>query len=431
MERIQSLFGIFAVLAMAWLCSESRRRIAWKTVLGALALNFFFASLIFLLPQSTAVFLWLNKAVIKLLSFANQGAVFLFGVLALGPGDKGPAGEASLGFFMAFQMLPAVIFFSALMSLAHWLGWIQPLIRFFAVLFKRLIGLSGAEALSVSSNIFVGIEAVFPIRPYLETLTRSELFTVMTACMATVASTTLAIYVSFLKDILPTVAGHLISASILAIPAGVACSKLMIPETGEPLTLGHIPEARDEKRPHFMEAVTEGAMEGVRLAVGIGALLIAVLGLVALLNFTFQKAAAFLPGGATISIEKVLSWVMLPFAACLGISGQDLTLAAQLLGERWILTEVVAYRDLAKMAAEGAIRDSRTVVVMSYALCGFTHVASLAIFVGGLSALVPVRKSEIAQLGVKALFAAFLATVITGSFAGLFLVSAHPTALWR
>ncbi|MCB9799497.1 MAG: nucleoside transporter [Candidatus Omnitrophica bacterium] len=428
-ERLESLTGILFLMMLGWIFSETRRAISWKTILSALALNFLFAALVFLLPQSTAVFLWLNRAVLKLLSFSTQGSAFLFGSLAVSPGAQGPAGEPSLGFFLAFQMFPALIFFSALTSLAYRLGLIQPIIRFFAVIFKKLMRLSGAEALSVSSNIFVGIEAVFPIRPYLEGLTRSELFTIMTACMATVASTTLAIYVSFLKEALPSIAGHLISASVISIPAAVIFSKLMIPETNVPSTLGHIPASKEKEASGLMEAVTEGAMEGLKLAAGIGALLVAVLSLVALANFILQRTAGFLPGHPALSIEKMLGWTMIPFVKAMGISAHDLLPSASLLGERWILTEVVAYRDLAQMAASGLIGDARTLVVMSYALCGFTHMASVAIFVGGLSALVPSRKKEIAGLGFKALAAAFLATVMTGCLAGFFFSSGRMTIL--
>ncbi len=421
MQRLISLAGIFILISLAWVFSENRARISWKTVVSALALEILIGSFVFLMPQSTAIFLWVNRVVIKLLSFANSGALFLFGPLALSPGEKSPAGEASFGFFMAFQIFPALIFFSALMSLLYHCGFIQPVINIFAKIFKRVMNLSGAEALSASSNIFVGIEAVFPIRPFLEGLTRSELFTILTPCMATVASTTLAIYVSFLKQALPTVAGHLVSASIIAIPASVLISKIMIPETGEPATLGHIPkESKAGPSSNFMSAVTEGAWEGIKLAVGIASLLIAILGLVALLNYLLHGIGVFLPGKPDLSFEKILGWLMIPFAWFMGIGAHDLFPAAQLLGERWILTEVVAYKDLANFVAAGTITDPRTIVVMSYALCGFVHVASVAIFVGGLSALIPNRQKEIAGLGMKALCAAFLATVMTGCIAGLF-----------
>lgn len=429
MERIISLAGIFILIGLAWLLSEKRMQVSWRAVFGALLLLFGMGALVFLIPQSTELFLFLNRAVLKLLSFASEGAVFVFGSLALAPGETGPAGESSIGFFLAFQMLPAVIFFSALMSFFYYLGWVQPVVRVFAKIFKNFMRLSGAESLSASTNIFVGIEAIFSIRPFLEKLTRSEMFTVITACMATVASSTLAIYVSFLKTALPTIAGHLISASILSIPAAVLISKIIIPETEEPVTWGQVPHDATKRHSNFMGAISEGAWEGLKLAAGIAALLIAVLGLVAGINFLFHRLGIFLPGAPDLTLQKILGWVMIPFAWCLGLSSHDLFPAAQLLGERWVLTEIVAYRDLASMAAQGIIKEARTVLVMSYALCGFTHVASVAIFVGGISALVPSRHDEIAGLGIKALFAAFLATLITGCIAGVFFSTSQTAIL--
>jgi CNT family concentrative nucleoside transporter len=428
-ERLTSLAGIFILVGVAWLCSENRGRIQWKTVFGALVLELAIGALVFLLPQSTGLFLWLNRVVIKLLSFASQGALFLFGALALSPGETGPGGETSLGFFLAFQMLPAVIFFSALMSLLYHFGVIQPFIRFFAVVFKRFMRLSGAESLCASSNIFVGIEAVFSVRPFLDGFTRSEFLTILTPCMATTASTTLAIYVAFLSKALPTIAGHLISASVLAIPASILISKIMIPETDIPLTMGTVPHEKEKRHSNFMGAVSEGAWEGLKLAAGIAALLIAVLGLVAVFNAFFRYGGSFLPGTPELSIEKILGWLMVPFAWCLGIRQEDLFPAAQLLGERWILTEVIAYRDLAGFIASGMIKETRTIVIMSYALCGFAHVASVGIFVGGISALVPSRRDDIAALGLKALWAAFLATLMTGCIAGLFFSSNQARVL--
>ena len=430
MERLISLAGIFILTGLAYVFSEKRASVPWATLAGALALSMTTGAVVFLLPQSKELFLFANRAVLKLLSFSGEGAKFLFGVLALPPGSKGDGGEPSLGYFMAFQMLPAVIFFSALMALLYYFCLIQPVIRLFAVIFRKFMRLSGAEALSASSNIFVGVEAVFSIRPFLEKLTRSEFFTVLTACMATVASSTLAIYVSILKDTFPSIAGHLISASILSVPAAVMISKTMIPETGEPVTMGKIPEEDKDRHSNFMAAIIDGAWEGMKLAAGIGTLLIAILGLVAMLNAFIHRGGLFLPGQPDLSLEKILGWLMLPFAWCLGLSPHDLVPASRLLGERWILTEVVAYRDLAGFVAQGLIRDPRTVVVMSYALCGFTHVASVAIFVGGMSALVPGRRDEIAGLGFKALFAAFLATLITGCIAGVFFSASQGTVLF-
>ncbi len=420
MLRLNSLLGIFIIIAIGFALSEKRSAILWHSVVGAMGLAIGIGALVFLAPGSAIFFLYLNNAVVKLLDISREGTFFVFGALSLSPGEIGLAGEQSLGFFLAFQVLPAVIFFSSLMSLLYFVGLMQPIIRFFAHLFKRFMRISGAEAMSSSSNIFVGIEAVFTIRPYLAKLTRSELFVLLTCSMATTASTTLAIYISFLKQQIPTIAGHLISASIIAIPAAIAMAKLMVPETEQPETMGTMPPQAPSPYSNFMGAIAEGAMEGMKLAAGIATLLIAVLGLVGIANFSIGQAAGLLPGHPTLSIQAILGWTMIPFAWCLGIPSAEILPAAQLLGERFLLTEVVAYRDLAKYAASGLIQSPRTMLIMSYALCGFVHLASLAIFVGGISALIPERRNQLASLGMKALIASFLATLITGCVAGIF-----------
>jgi concentrative nucleoside transporter, CNT family len=420
MERMIACVGLVFLVACAYVLSEKRSTVPWSTVAVAIALQFTIGALVFLLPQTKQVILIVNDAIVKLLDLSREGTLFLFGPLALQPGEASPTGETSLGFFLAFQVLPAVIFFSALMSLLYYAGLIQPIVRVLARLFKRFLHLSGAEALSSTSNIFVGIEAAFTIRPYLASLTRSEMFVLITVSMATTASTTLAIYVSFLQSSLPTIAGHLISASVLTIPAAVLIAKVMIPETGKPQTMGTVPEHVGPQHANFMGAITDGAWAGLKLAAGIAALLIAVLGLVGIINFLLATVGNWIPGGVELSLQKILGWVMVPFAWSMGIPSSEIAPAAQLLGERFILTEVVAYRHLADLAASGAITNPRTILVMSYALCGFVHIASLAIFVGGISTLVPERRDELASLGLKALVAAFLATVMTGCIAGIF-----------
>ncbi len=420
MERVISMLGICILIAIAWAISEKRSSVAWSTVAGALGIQLAVGAIVFWMPRSADFFLCLNNLVVKVLDLSREGTLFVFGALALSPGETGPAGETSLGFFLAFQVLPAVIFFSALMSLLYYIGLIQPIVLFFARIFKRFMRISGAEAMSCSSNIFVGIEAVFTIRPYLAKLTRSELFILLTSSMATTASTTLAIYILFLKQYIPTIAGHLVSASIIAIPAAILISKVMIPETQSPQTMGKLPTQSAPLQSNFMGAVVDGSWEGLKLAAGIATLLIAVLGFLGVVNYVLMKAGGLFPGDIRLSLQAILGWICIPFAWCMGIPGSEILPAARLLGERFIVTEVVAYKDLAGFVASQTIREPRTMLVLSYALCGFVHVASLAIFVGGISALVPARRDELAHLGMKALFAAFLATVMTGCIAGIF-----------
>jgi concentrative nucleoside transporter, CNT family len=368
------------------------------------------------LPISQHLFIWLNDAVIALLDVSKSGTRFLFGPLAAAPGEEG-----SVGFVLVVQVLPVAIFFSAFSAALYHLRVLQIAVRFFARIFHRTMGISGAESLCGAANIFVGVESALVIRPYLEKMTRSELLTVLGTGMATVASTTLGIYVAFLNRPFPQIAGHLLSASILSIPAVVVTTKLLLPETKIPETFSTIPpEAPEMRSRNLMSAIIAGAMDGLKLAAGIIALLIAILGLVALLDKVLGSASKWLGLAEPISLVKILGWLFYPFAALLGIAQADIAEASRLLGERVILTEVVSYQEMANLISTGQLTDPRTVVILSYALCGFAHVASMAIFVGGTAALAPTRRDDLASLGLRALFAATLATLMTGCVAGIF-----------
>ncbi|HTG15813.1 MAG TPA: nucleoside transporter C-terminal domain-containing protein, partial [Blastocatellia bacterium] len=318
-------------------------------------------------------------------------------------------------------VLPIAIFFAAFTSALYHLRVLQWLVRIFARLFHRTLGISGAESLCGASNIFVGVESALVIRPYLEKMTRSELLCVLTTGMGTVASSTLGVYVAFLSGAFPQIAGHLISASVLAIPAAVVIAKLLVPETETPETLAGVPpEDQSTRSRNLMGAIIQGAMDGLRLAAGITALLIAVLGLVALGDKMLGLGSSWFGLAEPLSMVRILSWIFYPFAYLLGVQAGDVPQAARLLGERVILTEVVSYQDLAQLVSSGGLADPRTVVILSYALCGFAHVASVAIFVGGTAALAPSRRDDLAALGWRALLAATLATLMTGCVAGIF-----------
>jgi concentrative nucleoside transporter, CNT family len=272
-----------------------------------------------------------------------------------------------------------------------------------------------------ASNIFVGVESALVIRPYLAKMTRSELLTALGTGMATVASSTLGIYVVALKDSFPQIAGHLLSASVISIPAVIVTTKLLAPEVETPETMSHVPPEDPATRSrNLMSAIIGGAMDGVKLAVGISALLIAMLGLVELVNRILGAVSGWFGMAQPLTLVKILGWVFYPLAALLGIARADIAEASQLLGERLILTEVISYGDLASMIKAGQLTDPRSVVILSYALCGFAHIASVAIFVGGTAALVPSRRDDLAGLGMRALLAATLATLMTGCVAGIF-----------
>jgi CNT family concentrative nucleoside transporter len=411
--NLGSLAGCVALAFLAWAAGGFRRPVPWRTVAGAGLLALLLGVVVFWLPPTRALLLAVNDMVLAVLAAGNAGARFLFGPLALDPGQTSPSGERSIGFVLACQVLPAVIFFASLMAALYHLRLVQPVVRLFARLFHRTLGLSGAEALSGSANVFVGVESAMTVRPYLARMTRSELLTLMTCGMGTVASTTLAIYVMFLRESFPRIAGHLISASVIAIPAAALTSKLVLPETEIPETLGAVPPIDEsEREPGLVAALISGSGEGLKLAAGIATLLIAILGLAAILDLALAYA-----GG--LSLERLLGWAFTPLAWLLGIEGKDVIPAARLLGDRAILTEVVAYQRLGGLASSGELAP-RTVLVLSYALCGFAHVASMGVFVGGTAALAPSRRGDLAALGLRALIAATLATLMTGAIAGVF-----------
>ncbi len=417
--NLYSLVGCVLLLSLAGLTSTDRRRIHLRTPLIGLLVLLGIGAIVFAWPGFAHVMIALNSGVVALVNAAGEGARFLFGPLAAGPGEPG-----SLGLIIAFQVLPAVVFFSVITSLLYYFGVLPAITRWTARWVHRAFHLSGAEALATASNLFVGIESSLIIRPYLNRMTRSELMMILTAGLSTIASTVLAFYVSLLKDVFPLIAAHLISASVLSIPAAVICAKMLVPESDEPATMGQVPATGTlVQTRHWMGSIIHGASEGVRLAVGIGALLIGLLGLVKLADLILGRTSGWVTGWWTapihLELRDLLRWIAYPLVLCLGLNPGDWSEAARLIGERWILTEVVSYQHLAELMKSGAL-SPRSLVVLSYALCGFTHIPSVAIFVGGISALAPERRDDLAHLSWRALWAATLATLLTGAIAGVF-----------
>lgn len=424
MYNLVSFAGIFILMAFAWLLSENRRVVNWRAIIWGCTLQIIFALFIFIVPAGADIFMFINDSLVKAIAVASEGTRFLFGRLALAPGEINAWGEESLGFIFAVQVLPQIIFFASLMAVLYYMGIMSWLIRIFAKVFTGLMKISGAESLCTSSNIFVGIEAMTTVRPYLEKMTRSELCTILTAGMATIASTVMAVYILILQKQFPTIAGHLVSASFLSAPAAIIMSKLLVPETEKPETMGMDVTPYYEKESSVIEAIINGANAGLKLAAGVVALLVAFLGLVALADFIFAGAGGKLNAliGVHIdwSLKGLLGYIFYPFTLVIGVPVSDAFEISKIIGERTILTETKSYMDLAALMEAGILKDPRSAFLATYALCGFAHVASLAVFVGGTAALVPKRTADLAAVGPRALLAATLACLMTAAVAGTF-----------
>ena len=422
--NLVSFAGIFVLLGFAWVLSSDKKNMNWKVIVWGIGLQILIALFIFVVPVGSKLFLVANDIVIKVLDSAGAGARFVFGRLALAPGQVSETGEESLGFILAFQAFPTIIFFSALIAILYYFKIMPLIIRGFAYVFTKLMRISGAESLVAASNIFVGIESTLTVKPYLGRMTRSEICTILTVGMATVASNVLALYVFSLKAQFPTIAGHLVSASLLSAPAALVMSKVILPEKESPETLGMHVRPFYEKEKSFFEAIINGANAGVKMIVGIAALLIAVLGLVALVDLLLSALGAkinLLFGlEGQWSLKAILGYIFYPFTLILGIPPSDAGIISKIIGERAIVTEVVAYKDLATALEKNLLQHPRSAVITTYALCGFAHVASMAIFVGGVSALAPDRTRNIAGVALRALVAATLACLLTACVAGTF-----------
>lgn len=418
-QNLFSAFGVVAFLLIAWGLSNNRRIVNWRVLGVGLSLMVLVSIFIFIIPLGATVFLWVNGVVLRVLDASAAGVQFVFGPLAAGPGAPG-----SIGFILITQALPTIIFFSALMAVLYHIGVMPLLVTLFARLFTKPMRISGAESLSCSANIFLGVESALVIRPHLAAMTRSELCTILAAGMATVASNVLALYAITLKAQFPTIAGHLVSASFLAIPAAIITSKLIYPESETPETMGQHVKPHYDKDPNLFSSVISGSKAGVEVILGIVALLIAMIGLVALLDMLLTWAGVSVGGWfqhpIDLSFKTLLGYLFLPFTFLMGIHVDDVKLLSGIIGERLVLTEVASYQDLAKAMAAGLIHHDRSVLIATYALCGFTHIPSLAIFVGGTAALAPSRLADLSAVGVRALVAATLACFITASMAGAF-----------
>ncbi len=442
---VRGIFGIFLLVGISFLFSNNKSKINWRLVGGGLALQLVFAILIlkgealrsffFPLGWPKDFFSWISYFFVLVLNFTSEGAQFIFGDLA-----KPPGAEGSLGSFFAFQVLPTIIFFASLMSLLYYLGIMQMIVKGMAWIMAKTLGTSGAESLSCSANIFVGqTEAPLMIKPFLNKMTKSEILTVMVGGMATIAGGVMAAYIQILgtayalKNGIPLIeaqqlfATHLLGASIMAAPAGIVISKILFPETAEPVTKGKVKIEVEKNASNFIEAAANGAADGWKLAINVGAMLLAFIALIALVNYLLNgfgdiidiNESLIANFGQPLSFQLLIGLVLQFVAFGIGVPWEDALSFGSLLGVKVVLNEFVAYTEMGTLVEIGKILNGKTILMLTYALCGFANFSSIAIQIGGIGPLAPDRKSDIAALGIKAVIGGVLATLMTATLAGL------------
>jgi len=406
MEQFTGLIGIVVLLGIAFALSNNRKKINLRILGWGLGLQMIFAIFILKLPFGGILFGYLDKAVRKLISFSDAGSDFLFKSFIPDVGYH----VAMINF--AFRALPTIIFFSSLMAVLYHYGIIQVIVKWIARAMQKTMGTSGSETLSISANIFVGqTEAPLMVRPFISKMTQSELTAVMTGGFATVAGGILAIYVMWLGDI-PGIAGHLLAASVMSAPAALVMAKIIYPETEISETMGDMKFDIEQQKTNVFEALGDGASTGLKLAANVGAMLIAFVSLVAMINYLLSFVG--------ISMDGVLGFIFKPLAWTMGVPWEEAGTLGMLMGEKIVFTELIAYGDLKELIASDAISD-RTAIIASYALCGFANFGSIGIQLGGLGGMAPDRKTDLAKLVTKAMIGGALASWLTATIAGLLI----------
>ncbi|MFH0983582.1 MAG: nucleoside transporter C-terminal domain-containing protein [Planctomycetota bacterium] len=432
MGRFTGVAGLLALVGIALALSSNRKRISWRVVLGGTALQFVLALLVLRGRVVRAFFEAIAAGITTILSFTDHGARFIFGPLfdhrAVG---QALYGDASLGFIFAFKVLPTIIFFASLMSVLYHLGIMQRIVQAVAVVMRVTLGVSGAESLAMAANVFVGqTEAPLVVRPFIAKMTESELMTLMTGGFATIAGSVFAAYVAMLGGDDPAAriafAKHLLCASVMSAPAAFVMAKIMVPELGQPLTLGGARVAIEKETINVIDAATRGAGDGLRLALNVAAMLLAFVALLAMCDYPLTKlgewgpVASFLAehGVKQLNIATILGWVFSPLAWLMGVPWSDAALFGSLLGKKIVLTEFIAYDTLTHIKDQ---MQERSVIIATYALCGFANFGSIAIQIGGIGSLAPSRRGDLARLGLRAMFAGALASWMTATIAGILL----------
>lgn len=411
MERLISFLGLVVFVALAWVIGERRKSIDLRIVTGGLLLQFGLALFIFKTPIGAAVFQAVGYFFESLLGFVDAGTSLVFG-------------EEYAHHFFAFKVLPTIIFFSSLMFVLYHLGVFQKVVGAFAWFMRRTLGTSGAETVSAAANIFVGqTEAPLIVGPYVESMTRSELMALMVGGFATIAGGVLAAYVSIGVD-----AVHLLAASVISAPAALVVSKLMIPETEQSPTMGHVSVQVEKKHANVVHAASEGALEGLKLTLNVAAMLIAVLALVALVNAVLSAAGSWTGGlfgydNWDWSMSNIFGYVFAPFAWLMGIPWADALHAGELMGMKMVFNEFIAYTQMIEWQQpdSGIALSERSTLILTYALCGFANFGSIGIQIGGIGGIAPRRRADLARLGIRAMIGGTLAMMMTACVAGILL----------
>jgi len=410
------LLGLSVLIGIAWSLSNNRSKVDWRLVVSGIALQIVIAVVVILVPGGRTFFEFFARFFVKIVEFALMGSSFLFGDLA---------NVQKFGFLVAFQVLPTIIFFASLMAVLYHLGVMQKVVQGMAWVMLKVMRTSGAESLSVAANVFVGqTEAPLVVRPYIERMTESELFTMMVGGMATIAGAVLSAYIAMLGggDDAQRLfyARHLLAASVMAAPATIVIAKLLKPEVGESLTRGQVRIHVEKTAGNIIEAATNGAADGVRLALNVGGMLLAFIALIAMLNFplawfghiTGLEAAA----GQPLSLSVILGYLLAPLAWVIGVPWHDAVAVGGLIGEKIVTNEFVAYLHLTQIKES---LSPKAVLISTYALCGFANFSSIAIQIGGIGGLAPDRRSDLARLGLLAVLGGTLATMMTATIAGV------------
>ena len=404
-SRLSGLVGLALILAIGILLSHNRRAIRWRVIAWGLGLQLLFAIFVLRIPAGQALFRWLGDFVTGILGYSYIGSEFVFGEL----GKQ----HSSLGVIFAFQLLPAIIFVSALFAILYYLGMMQLVVRAFAVVMSRVMGASGAESLNVAASIFMGqTEAPLTIRPFLGRMTRSELMTVMTSGMAHISGSIMVAYIAFGIE-----ARHLLTAVIMTAPGTIMMAKLFEPETEVPETYGKVTLDMPKQDVNLLDAAARGTGEGLQLMLNVIAMLVSFVALVALINGGFGAVHRYVEWFPA-NLQTVLGWVFRPIAWAMGVSWHDSGVIGSLLGTRMVLNEFIAYAQLGPMKAQ---LDPRSFTIASFALAGFANFSSVGIQLGGIGALVPERKHDLARLGIRAMLAGTLANFLSATIAGILL----------